>query len=247
MSVLVWIIVSGLLMGAIALVGVLTLVFSESVLRRVLLPLVAFSAGSLLGGAFFHMIPASIEVLGDPLLVSLLVVAGFTLFFLLEYFLHWHQCHIPEHERQKPLVYLVLLGDGLHNFIDGLAIAGAFLIDIRLGVATWLAAAAHEIPQELGDFGVLVHSGLSKSRALLLNVLSALTFLVGGLLTYAFSSVINVAWLVPLAAGNFLYISASDLVPEVHKHVDGPRSLVLLVAFFAGLALLLALRFYLPD
>jgi zinc and cadmium transporter len=247
MTVLAWIVLSGVLMGAIALVGAATLLFSESMLRRLLIPLVAFSAGSLLGGAFFHMIPASIEALVDPLRVSLLVVSGFTLFFLLEHFLHWHQCHLPEVERQKPLVYLVLLGDGLHNFIDGLAIAGAFLVDIRLGIATWLVAAAHEIPQELGDFGVLVHGGLSASRALLLNFISALTFLLGGLITYALSSVINVAWLVPLAAGNFIYIGASDLVPEVHKHIERPGSLAHLVAFFAGLGLLLFFKLSWPE
>lgn len=247
MSVLAWILASGVLMSAISLTGALTLLLSASMLRRLLMPLVAFSAGSLLGGAFFYMLPASLKTLGDPLEVSMLLVAGFTSFFLLEHILHWHQSHEPAVERQKPIVYLVLLGDGLHNFIDGLAIAGAFLVDIRLGIATWLVAAAHEIPQELGDFGVLVHSGLSASRALLLNLISALTFLIGGLVTYALSSVINVAWLVPLAAGNFIYIGASDLVPEVHKHIARPGSLVHLIAFFAGLGLLLFFALSWPE
>jgi zinc and cadmium transporter len=256
MSTLAWIVLSGVLMSMIALIGSITLLLPEPVLRRVLLPLVAFSAGSLLGGAFFHMVPASIEHIGDPLLVSVLVISGFTLFFLLEHFLHWHQCHLPDHApshehahgaRHRPLVYLIVLGDGLHNFIGGLAIGSTFLIDVRLGIASWLAAAAHEIPQELGDFGVLVHSGLSKRRALFVNFVSASTFLLGGLLTYFVSSAIEVDWLVPLAAGNFIYIAASDLVPEVHKQTQRGTNLLHLPAFFAGLGLLLLLKLMLPH
>src|SRR5690606_20432559 len=118
---------------------------------------------------------------------------------------------------KEPLSYLILIGDGLHNFLGGLSIAGVFLLDIRLGIAAWLAAAAHEVPQELGDFGVLVHSGWKKHQALLFNLLSGLAFLVGSLVTYFASRHIDVSGLVPLAAGNFLYIGASDLVPQVNK------------------------------
>lgn len=250
MSPLAWIVLSGVLMSVIALIGSLTLLLPERILSRILLPLVAFSAGSLIGGALFHMLPASIEQLGDPLFASILAVAGFTLFFVLEHFLHWHQCHLPEHQHQhhhKPLVTLIVLGDGLHNFIGGLAIGGTFLIDVRLGIASWLAAAAHEIPQELGDFGVLVHGGLSKRKALLVNFLSASTFLVGGLVTYVLSTSIDVAWLVAFAAGNFLYIGASDLVPEVHKKIDDATGFKLVLAFLAGLGMLLFVRLALPH
>lgn len=133
------------------------------------------------------------------------VAVGFSLFFTLEQFLHWHHCHRASAECRKPLTYLILVGD-VHNFLGGLSIGGVFLVDVRLGTFAWLAAAAHEIPQEFGDFGVLVHGGWRK--------VTALTFLAGGLVAYAASMRVDTRWLVPLAAGNFLYIGASDLVPE---------------------------------
>lgn len=238
MSLFLIIFLSGLLMSAIALVGAVTLLLSETMLQRILLPLVAFSAGSLLGGAFFHMLPASIEALGDVSRVSLLTVAGFSVFFVLEQFLHWHHCHRTGAARKEPLTYLVLIGDGLHNFLGGLAIAGTFLIDVKLGVVSWLAAAAHEIPQELGDFGVLVHGGWPKRQALFLNVLSALTFLVGSMVAYVVSFAIDVSWLVPFAAGNFIYIGASDLIPEIKRHPRAAANVLHLAAFVSGLALL---------
>lgn len=240
MNVFLWILASGILMSAIALVGTVTLVLREATLQRILLPLVALSAGSLIGGAFFHMLPTAYTTIGDPIRVGLLVVAGFAAFLVLEQALHWHHCHRARADCRKPLSYLILIGDGLHNFLGGLAVAGTFLIDIRLGIVTWLAAAAHEIPQELGDFGVLVHSGWSKPRALLFNVLSALAFLVGSLVAYAASFTIDVVWLVPFAAGNFLYIGASDLVPEIRGHPSAAENLLHFAAFAAGLALLYA-------
>jgi zinc and cadmium transporter len=242
MSTLAWIVIGGVLMSAIAMIGSITLVLKPATLDRLLLPLVAFAAGSLIGGAFFHMIPAAIVELDDVLSVGIAVVAGFTVFFLLEQLLHWHHCHRSGSDCKQPLTYLILIGDGLHNFLGGLAIAGTFLIDVRLGITSWLAAAAHEVPQELGDFGVLVHGGWSKKRALVLNVLSGLTFLLGGLVTYAISFQVDVSWLIPFAAGNFIYIGASDLVPEVNKHQDLKANAVHLLAFVLGLALLLFAR-----
>jgi zinc and cadmium transporter len=230
-------------MSAIALVGSATLLLKESTLQRVVMPLVAFAAGSLLGGAFFHMLPAALQGRpdGDPT-VFLWALVGFAVFFALEQFLHWHHCHRASSDCKKPLTYLILLGDGLHNFLGGLGVAGVFLIDVRLGMAAWLAAAAHEVPQELGDFGVLIHGGWRKGTALLLNLLSGLTFLVGGLVAYAASARVEVAFLVPFAAGNFIYIGASDLVPEVNKHRDVGANVVHFGAFAAGIALLWWIR-----
>jgi len=239
MSTLGWIISSSLLMSAIALVGSVTLILKEQTLQKILLPLVAFAAGSLIGGAFLHMIPAGLLKYeeGDDTFY-LWILLGFLVFFALEQLLHWHHCHRAAMSCKQPLTYLILIGDGLHNFIGGLAIAGTFLIDIRLGIMAWLAAAAHEIPQELGDFGVLVHGGWNKRKALLFNVLSALTFLVGGLTAYMVSFKINVDFLVPFAAGNFLYIGASDLVPEVNKHDNIKANFIHLASFSAGIALM---------
>ncbi len=226
-------------MSAIAMVGSVTLILKPATLDRLLLPLVSFAAGSMIGGAFFHMIPAAFEQNVNSLAIGIAVVAGFLTFFTLEQFLHWHHCHRARSDCKQPLTYLILIGDGLHNFLGGLAIAGTFLIDIRLGIISWLAAAAHEVPQELADFGVLIHGGWSKSRALIFNVLSALTFLAGGLLAYSLSFRIDVSWLIPFAAGNFLYIGASDLVPEVNKHNDLSVNLINLLMFALGLALVL--------
>ena len=234
-------------MSAIALVGSVTLLMKPATLERLLIPLVALAAGSLIGGAFFHMLPAALDQQLSGLRVGILVVAGFTLFFLLEQFLHWHHCHRAMSDCKQPLTYLVLIGDGLHNFLGGLAIGGMFLIDIRLGVTAWLAAAAHEIPQELGDFGVLVHGGWEKRQALLFNVLSGSTFLVGGLVAYGLSFQMEVTWLIPFAAGNFLYIGASDLVPEVNKHADHSTNLGHVAAFCTGLAILLASKVLLGE
>jgi zinc and cadmium transporter len=146
MSALAWIVLGGVLMSAIAMVGSVTLILKPATLDRLLLPLVAFAAGSLIGGAFFHMIPAGLDAMGDALNVGIAVVTGFTVFFILEQVLHWHHCHRAQSECRQPLTYLVLIGDGLHNFLGGMAIAGTFLIDIRLGITSWLAAAAHEVP-----------------------------------------------------------------------------------------------------
>jgi zinc and cadmium transporter len=207
----------------------------------VLLPLVALAAGTLLGGAFFHMLPAAVATLGNRLSVYGWVLGGFVAFFALEQFLHWHHCHRPLGDH-RPLTYLILIADGLHNFVGGLAVGGAFLIDVQLGVTAWLAAAAHEVPQELGDFGILVHGGWPPRRALLFNVLSALSFLLGGLVAYAAASKIDVAFLLPFAAGNFIYIAAADLIPEVREHESATVNLLHFGALLLGLLLLGGLR-----
>jgi zinc and cadmium transporter len=242
METLWWIVGSGLLMSAIALSGSITLVLSEAALRRVLTPLVAFAAGALLGGAFFHMIPAAATRFASSIRLYALVMAGFAAFFALEQFLHWHHCHREAVGCKKPLGYLILIGDGLHNFLGGLAIGGIFLIDIRVGVLAWLAAAAHEVPQELGDYAVLLHSGWKKGSALLFNFLSGLSFLLGGVLAYAVGQRLDVTWLVPFAAGNFIYIGASDLIPEVKGHEKLSASAIHFDAFLLGLALLLGVQ-----
>jgi zinc and cadmium transporter len=168
MSTLGWIVVFGVAMSALSLVGGVTTVLPEQTLARLLLPLVALAAGSLLGGAFFQMLPAAVEEAGNTLSVYTWLVAGFGAFFLLEQYLHWHHCHRPVSEH-APLGYLILLADGLHNLLGGLAVGEAFIVDLRVGIVTWLVAAAHEVPQELGDFGILVHSGWRISSALAYN------------------------------------------------------------------------------
>lgn len=246
MTVLLWIVAGGIAMSAVALVGSVTLVLRPGTLEKLLRPMVAFAAGTLLGGALLHMLPGAIETMGSGPAVFLWVLGGFAAFFALEQFLHWHHEH-HEYGDRRPLTYLVLLGDGLHNLLGGFAVAGAFIADVRLGIGAWLAAAAHEVPQELGDFAVLVHGGWEKRRALLFNLLSALTFLVGGLLAYGASRSFDVSFLVPFAAGNFLYIAASDLVPEVKQDRDLRVNLLHFASLVAGIALLYLIRILLEP
>jgi zinc and cadmium transporter len=242
MSPFVSIVIGGLLMSGIALVGSVTLFLKKETLERIVLPLVAFAAGSLLGGALFHMLPAALAGAADPIPSFGWTALGFVSFFALEQLLHWHHCRRASSSCRRPLTYLILVGDALHNFLGGLGVGGVFLIDARLGIAAWLAAAAHEVPQELGDFGVLVHGGWSPRNALLFNFLSGLTFLLGGLLAWWVSSEIDVSFLVPLAAGNFIYIAASDLVPEVTKHEQIRGNAIYFACFILGLGLMWVTR-----
>jgi len=247
MTALGWIVLSGFGMSAIALVGSTTLLMKKATLDRTIMPLVAFAAGSLLGGAFFHMLPAASQAIPDPTRVYLWTLAGFTVFFALEQFLHWHHCGRAASDCRQPLTYLILIGDGLHNFLGGIGVGALFLTDIRLGIAGWFAAAAHEVPQELGDFAVLIHGGWSRKKALLFNLISGFTFLLGGILAWMASSALDVSFLIPFAAGNFIYIGASDLVPEVNKHVDPVTNTIHFLSFVAGVVLLWLMRLAIPT
>jgi zinc and cadmium transporter len=236
-TTLAWINVGGIAMSLLALSGSLTLLLPKRSYERLVPPLVALAAGTLLGGALLHLLPEAVEAMGNELEVYLWLVGGFLSFFVLEQFLHWHHCHRADHQHE-PLGYLVLVADGVHNFIGGLAVAGAFLVDVRVGLVTWVVAAAHEVPQELGDFGILVHAGWSKARALLFNFASALTFLVGGWVAYALAGRFEVTWLLPFAAGNFVYIAAADLIPELTGYPEAARKALLSGMFVLGLGLL---------
>jgi zinc and cadmium transporter len=242
MTTLGWILASGVVMALIALSGSLTLLLPPHRLQRLLLPMVAFAAGTLLGGALLHMLPEAIARRGPGEPVFLWLLAGFTTFFALEQLLHWRHSHNINASERRPLTYLVLVGDALHNLLGGLAVGAAFVADIRLGIGAWLAAAAHEVPQELGDFAVLVHGGWSRGTALLYNFLSASTFVLGGVIAWAASAAIDVWFLLPFAAGNFVYIAASDLIPEVKEHHGWGHNVIHLIALIAGIGLLLALR-----
>lgn len=247
MSDLAWIVVGGVANAALSQIGGLTSFLAEGTLRRLLRPLVAFAAGSLLGSVFFHLIPAAAAA--DPERAShaeayVWVVAGFAGFLALEQFLHWHHCHngAPHgHDGREPMTYLILIGDALHNFLDGLSVASAFLLDPRAGIAAWFATAAHEIPQELGDYAILIYGGWKRSRALLFNLLSSSTFLIGGLIAYGLAQSIDLSALILFGAGNFLYIGAADLVPEVKRDERLGMAALSFAGFIAGSALMLAL------
>lgn len=239
---LIWIVSGGFLMSAIALVGGVTTLLQPATLDKLLLPFVSLAAGTLFGGAFFHMIPEGTANL-SPLTAAVYLVAGFTTFLGLEQFLQWHQTHQTSGKARKPMTYLILIGDAIHNFIGGLGIASAFLINPQTGVIAWIAAVAHEIPQELGDFGILVHGGFSRRHALLWNLASALTFPLGAILAYAAAQRFEVAGLVLFGAGNFIYVAASDLVPEIKAPGNFRGAVMHFCLFILGLAITLTLAF----
>jgi len=233
------VLIAGVAMSAIALSGSLALVLPPRQVERLITPLVAFAAGALLGGGLLHLLPAASAAGLPARAIGAWTLAGFLLFLLLEQVIHRHRHHRGT-SGAPPVSYLVLVGDGLHNLLGGLAIGAAFVSDVRLGWTAWLAAAAHEVPQELGDFGVLIRGGWSSRRVLVLNLLSGATFLVGALLACLAPGIGSVAWLIPFAAGNFLYIAAVDLIPELARPVGAPLPATALVAFAAGIGLMLA-------
>lgn len=247
MNPLFWIIVSTFIISLIAWVGCLTLFVKEELMNRVLLVLVALSAGGLMGGAFLHLLPEAISEVGASSSATLnlfsYLIVGFCTFFVMEQFIEWYHEHYGIH-RKKPIIYLILISDLVHNFIDGLVIAGSFIIGISVGLATTLAIALHEIPQEIGDFGVLVYGGFERKRALIWNYASAVTAILGGIAGYYLSTIISGAAviLLPFAAGNFIYIAASDLIPEIKHGVGIRRNLVHFFTFVTGILLMFAIK-----
>jgi zinc and cadmium transporter len=234
--ILLYTLASTIGISLLSLVGVFTLSMRRKSLQKILMLLVSLSAGTLMGTVFLHLLPEAHHELGADK-VYLGVLLSFITFFLLEKVLHWQHCHHTDH--MHSFGYLNLIGDSLHNFIDGLVIAGAYAADINLGLVTTLAVALHELPQEIGDFGVLVHAGMSNRRALIYNALSALAAVVGalvGLLLLDQKLDIS-AYLLPFAAGGFLYIAASDLLPEIRKEANSPRLFLNFGVFLVGIAL----------
>ena len=231
------------IISAISMIGGLTLVVAPRTLKRGLVVLVAFAAGTLLGDTFIHILPEIAESeAGFSLQASLLVIGGVVTFFVLEKTLHWHHSHMPTEEVMHPVATMNLVGDGLHNFIDGAIVVAAFGVSPEVGVATAVAVGVHEIPQELGDFGILVHGGVAPKRALLLNLVSALLAVLGGLLTLFLSSVASVETIVlPFTAGAFVYIASTDLIPELHKEPEPGKSLIQVVALIVGVGVMVAL------
>ncbi len=242
MQVLLWIILATAIISLIAFVGVLALTLKQKSLDKILLLLVALSAGALIGGAFLHLLPETIEKT-TSLAVFFYVLIGFTVFFLIEKILHWRHCH-KANCKIHTFVYMNLFGDFFHNFIDGLIIAAGFITSIPLGVATSLAVIIHEIPQEIGDFGVLVYGGFTKTKALFLNFLVALTAIFGGIFGYFLSGWISSAtiFLLPFAAGGFIYIAASDLIPEIRKEEESGKSITLFLVFLIGISIMYGLK-----
>ncbi len=244
MVTLIQILVATFVVSLISFAGILTFFLRKELLNKALLVLVAFSAGGLIGGAFLHLIPEAVEEAGASLEIFLYLLLGFCLFFILEQFLWWRHEHGTVHKVQ-PFSYLILVGDSVHNFIDGLVMAASFIVSYPIGIVTTLAVALHEIPQELGDFGVLTYGGFSRVRALTFNYISAIMAIVGGITGYFASSLLqgSILYLLPFAAGNFIYIAAADLIPEIKHTTSLRRSAMHFCAFVAGLGVMLIIKY----
>ncbi len=246
-SVWAYTIISVLAVSVISLAGLVTLALTATKLKKVLIYLVSFSAGALFGDAFFHLLPEAVEEAGGfGLALSAYVLAGISTLFIVEKVIRWKHCHVPmqtthHHEHHhRPFAITNLIGDAVHNFIDGIIIGASYLASIPIGIATTLAVILHELPQEIGDFGVLVHGGFSRMKALFFNLLTALTAVVGAVIALMMSeSAENLTtFFIPFAAGAFIYIAGSDLIPELHRDATAHESLLQLLTFAFGIAVM---------
>ena len=244
-------IASVIAVSLVSLVGIVTVFFGRKKIDHLLLTLVSVSAGTLFGGAFLHLIPEAVEELGEfSVSISFLVLAGIIVFFVLDKLIHWKHSHIEpstihtKEANKTGIAYLNLLGDGFHNFLDGLIIAGSYMVSIPTGVATTIAVIIHETPQEIADFGVLVYSGLSKRKALLFNFFTATLAIIGAIigLMLGAQSEIFISSIVPFAAGAFIYIAGSNLIPELLRYNRGLKDLLQqFLAFMLGIAIMYGL------
>lgn len=224
----------------LSLVGALILAFRKDLPGSTLQFLVSFSVGGLFGGAFFHLIPEASRM-GYTQGISIYILLGVFTAFSVERFLMWRHNHeMKTEEHPRNFAYMNLYGDAVHNLIDGLVIGGAYMYSPSLGVTTTLAVFMHELPQEIGDFSVLLYAGFGKRKALLYNVATSLTAFLGllsSILLYTYISQFT-SILIPFSAGNFIYIAGSDLVPELQKEEKTKRSILQLTGIFLGLSLL---------
>jgi len=236
--------ISVLVVSLVSLIGIFTLSLREEILKKYVFVFISLAVGALLGDAFIHLIPEAFENSLNIILTSILVITGVLIFFILEKFLHWH--HHGEdvnEEHVHPVGKLILFSDGVHNFIDGVIIGASFLINIPVGIATTIAVILHEIPQEIGDFAVLLHAGYTKARALWLNFLSAVLSIVGLLTIFILNQnqEVIVFYLLPIAAGGFIYVAVADLIPELQKTKKGWYSIIQIITVIIGVGLMLML------
>jgi len=235
---------SVIIVSLLSFIGVLTLSIKHEKLEKFLIYLVSFSTGALFGGAFIHLIPEAVERTGFTSLLSLYILSGIIAFFVIEKFIHWRHCHIPTSKQHKHhLSIMNLVGDAFHNLLDGLIIGASYLASIPVGIATTLAVIFHEIPQEIGDFGVLLYGGFSKKKALFMNFITALTAVLGAVISLIIGNYTEnlTLFLVPFAAGGFIYIAGSDLLPELHKECSSRISFLQLIFFIIGIAIMFLL------
>ncbi len=244
MGVWAYSLVSVAVVSLMSFAGILAFPIKEDKLKKILLYMVSFSAGALFGDVFIHLLPDVIGEAGFGLDISFYIMFGIVFSFIIEKFIHWRHCHIPtSKDHMHPFAMMNLFGDGMHNFIDGLIIGASYLASIPVGIATTLAVVLHEIPQEIGDFGVLLHGGFSKRKALFFNFVTALAAIFGAVVSLLLDSYAEniTIFLIPFAAGTFIYIAGSDLIPELHKEAEIKKSLLQFIAIALGILIMLLL------
>jgi len=246
-NIWIYVILSAFVVSLIALVGIVLVPIKFDRLKKILIYFVSFSTGALLGGAFFHLLPEVVENVGFTFVVSSLVIGGIVLFFILEKVVHWHHNLIPfEKVHAHPLAIMSLVGGAFHNLLDGLIIGASYLVSIPVGVAITTAIAFHKFPKEMGWFGVLVHGGFTKTKAITYNYLSSIFTIIGAVVALLVGSYVeNIQFLIiPIAVGGFIYLAGSNLIPELHKEHGLKNSILQIIAMLFGIlvmALLLLL------
>jgi len=240
----IWInsIISTVAVSLISIIGIFFLVLKTNKLQNIVFILVSIAVGALLGNTFFHLIPESFETIENKGEIAILILTGILAFFVMEKFLHWHHGHDVEHIDQHPKSYgyISLFADGLHNFTDGILIAAGWMAGPEIGLATTMSVVIHEIPQEISDFGILIKAGFTSGRALWLNFYAALTAVLGTVITLLIGTRIESlsVWILPVAAGGFIYLAGTDLMPELNKDRSMRNSLIQLLMIITGLALM---------
>ena len=240
----IWIgsLTSTVIVSIISITGIFFLALKASKLQKIVFVMVSFAVGALLGNVFFHLLPESFEAIENTSVIALLVMAGILTFFVMEKFLHWHHGHKIDdiHVHPKSYGYISLFADGMHNFTDGILIAAGWMASPEIGIATTLAVVLHEIPQEISDFSILIHAGFTARKALLLNFYAALAAILGNVITLSLGSSIEslAIYVLPIAAGGFIYLAGTDLMPELNKDRSKLNSLIQLVMIIAGLLLM---------
>ena len=233
-----------MIVSLLSLIGVFTLGIKEKNLKNILIYFVSFSAGALLGDVFIHLIPEVFNE-GATAYTSLYFLSGITVSFLIEKIIYWRENHTSSilGNKIKHFVFMILFGDGVHNFIDGLAIGASFLVSVPVGIATSLAVILHEIPHEIGDFAALIHGGLGKKQAIFYNFVSGLTAILGTLFALVLSQYVTGInnFLVPFAAANLIYIAGTNLIPELHKETQLKKSTIQIFTFLLGIAIMYGL------
>jgi zinc and cadmium transporter len=248
LSVWMYTIASVIVISLVSFTGLVTVFVDNRRLQSTVFVMVSVAVGAMLGDAFIHLLPEAFEQSPGSMAPPLFCLLGILIFFVLEKFLLWRHDHATEEHTHPvhPVGYMNLVADALHNFIDGILIAASFMVSVPIGIATTLAVLLHEIPQEICDFGVLLHAGFSRSKALWLNFLTAAVSIAGAVVTLLLGSwVENFSYaILPLTAGGFIYIAGSDLVPELHKERQPAKAAIQFVGIGVGIGLMLLLRLF---